>query len=167
MGGRSVSASSVESLMNRFGSICFVLFLLGCERTAQSPPQASAASDAASPIPTPRCWIYDKVYPVTEAAYESQHVTRKERKEIEQWAALASPSQDRLVRAHSPWARPPSASEQHLVRWMRDPSEPGALFVFVARPIERPPDGYSPWVALNTNVVIDTVQCSIGAYPTA
>ena len=147
--------------------LCLMVLFLGCERTAQSSAQASPAADIASPIPTPRCWIFDKVYPATEAAYESQRVTLTERKEIEKWAAPASPSQERLVRAYSPWTKPPSASEQHLVRWMRSPFERGDLFVFVARPIERPPNGYSPWVALNANVIIDTVQCSVHAYPTA
>ena len=117
--------------------------------------------------PTPRCWIYDKVYPATEAAFESQHVTLDERKEIEKWAAPASPSQDRSVRARSPGTTPPSASEEHLVRWMRDPFKAGSVLVFVARPIERPPNGYSPWQALNANVIIDTVQCSVHAFPTA
>lgn len=153
--------------MNSFGPICLALLSLGCDRNAQSSSQATVASSIASPTSTPRCWIYNEIYPATEAAYESRHVTLAERKEIEKWAASASPSQERLVQAQSPWTRPPSASEQHLVRWMRDPYRPGALFVFVARPIERNSNGYSPWVALNTNEIIDTRQCSIGAYPTA
>lgn len=138
--------------MNSLRLICTVLLLVGYERTAQSSSQAGMASSIASPTATARCWIYHEIYPVTEAAYKSQHVTRVERKEIEKWALPASPSQERLVRAQSPWTTPPSASEHHLVRWMRDPNRPGAVFVFVA---------------LNANVVIDARQCSIRAYPTA
>ena len=153
--------------MNGFGPICLVLFSLVCERAAQTSSQASVASAIASTSPAPRCLTFDRIYPATEAAYESQHVTPLEKKEIEKWAAPASPSQERLVRAQSPWTTPPSASERHLVRWMRDPYRPGAVFVFVARPIERNSHGYSPWVALNTNAIIDPVRCSIHAYPAA
>lgn len=150
--------------MDRLGPICLILLLLGCERTAA---QASAPSKIASPVSTPSCFIYNEIYPATEAAFKSQHVTIIERKEIEQFTAPLSPAQERLVRAHSLWATPPSASEQHLIRWMRDPYAPGGVLVFVARPMERTPKGYSPWVALNTNLLIDTRQCSIGAYPGA
>ena len=113
----------------------------------------------------PHCWIYNEIYPMTVAAYHSQHVTLAERKEIDRWAAPAAPSQKRLVRAKSPWARPPSASEQNLARLMR--SDRGSVLVFVARSIKTSGNGYSPWVALNANVIIDTVQCEIRAYPTA
>ena len=114
---------------------------------------------------TPHCWIYNEIYPVTVAAYRSQHVTLAERKEIDRWAAQTSPSQERLVRAQSPWARPPSASEQNLVRWMR--SYNGSVLVFVARSIKRSGNEYSPWVALNANVIIDTELCEVHAYPAA
>jgi hypothetical protein len=144
--------------------ICSILLLLGCERTAQSSSQR-LAGDAGSPTPRSRCWIYDKIYPATEAAYESQHVTLAERKAIERWAAPASPSQNRLVRARSPWAKPPSASERKLVRWMRDSDLPEAVIVFVARPIKRPGKFYAPWIALNANVIINTVLCTVSAYP--
>jgi hypothetical protein len=138
-----------------------MLLLLGSERTSQPSSQASGTSNIASPTPTPHCWIYDKIYPVTEAAFKSQHVTLAERKEIEKWAAPASPSQERLVRARSPWARPPSTSEQHLVRWMRDRSNPGGVFVFVAQRIEW---HHRWWVVLNTNVIINPVECEVNAY---
>jgi len=153
--------------MNTLGPICLALLLLGCERTAQSSSQASAVSNIASPSPTPRCWIYDKIYPATEAAYKNQHVTLIERKEIEKWAAPASPSQDGRFR-HNPLRQNDLLqSEQRLVRWMRSPFESGGLLVFVARPIEETANVYSPWVALNSNVIIDTVECSVHAYSTA
>lgn len=57
------------------------------------------------------------------------------------------------------------ASERNLVRWMR--SDRGSVLVFVARSIKSSGNGYSPWVALNANVIIDTAQCEIRAYPTA
>jgi hypothetical protein len=144
--------------MNSFRPICLMLLLLGCARAAHSSSLASAAAGA-SPIPTPRCWIFDKTYPVTRAAYERQHATLTERAEIEKWTTPASPTQERLVRAQSPSTKPPSASEQHLVRWMRSPFESGEILVFVARPMEKTAHGYSPWVALNANVIIDTVEC--------
>jgi hypothetical protein len=149
--------------------ICLMLFLvLSCGLTARRSSQASSASNtASSPAPTPRCRIYDEIYPATEAAYKSQHVTPAEKKEIERWALPASPSQERLVQAHSPSARPPSASERRLVRWMRDSYSPGGLIVFVARPVDRYPQGYSPWIALNTNLIIDMRDCSVIPYPTA
>jgi hypothetical protein len=125
---------------------------------------------SASSSPTPFCWIYDKIYPVTEAAFKSQRLTPAQKKEIEKWAAPASPSQDRLVQERSPWTKPPSASEVRLLRWMRYQYTPEHVLVFVARPIR--PEGasadspYSPWIALNTNALIETEGCEgIHAYP--
>lgn len=54
-------------------------------------PETRRISQLASP--TPRCWIYDKIYPATETAYKEQHVTAAERKEIQKWAAPVSPSE--------------------------------------------------------------------------
>lgn len=139
------------------------LRVLRCFTLASLLASHSAHASAAT---TRRCWIYDKIFPVTEAAFSTQHVTPQERNAIEKRAAPVSPSQARLIRAHSPWARPPTASDAHLLRWMRDPYRHGGVLVFVARPIEQSTRGwYSPWVALNTNVTIDPVECSVAAYP--
>lgn len=115
-----------------------VLFLLG---------------NTASPTATPQCWIYDKIQPAAGAAFQA--LPAAERIEIEKWAAPASPSQERLVRGHSPWAKAPSASEVGIVRWMGDLSDPSSLLVFVAQPVKMSGDGYFPWVALNTNAIIN------------
>lgn len=152
-----------------FVALLIAALLAACNRhsTDKTAYMRNLAASVPTPSSTPRCWIYDKIHPVTKVAFESQHVTLTERKEIEKYAAPASPAQQHLVETHSPWAAPPSASEQHLVRWMRSPFKSGGIFVFVARPVEIYHNGYSPWVALNTNVTIDTVQCSVNAYPTA
>lgn len=72
-------------MRKRLSYICTILFLLVSTPTAEAP-----AASFAAPAPTPRCWNYDKIYPVTEAAFKSQHVTVAETKEIEKWAAPAS-----------------------------------------------------------------------------
>jgi uncharacterized membrane protein len=142
-----------------FPVLAFVIMILK--------PPLPAFQAAALAAAAPHCWIYDHIYPPTDAAFKSQHVTAAERTEIEKWAALSSPGLERLARARSPWARRLSASEQHLVRWMRAPFT-GDVLVFVARPIEKSPSGaYSPWVALNANVLINPITCEVGAYPTA
>ncbi|HLJ83489.1 MAG TPA: hypothetical protein VKT51_04890 [Candidatus Eremiobacteraceae bacterium] len=127
---------------------------------------------ASPPSPTPapastECWIYKAAFPATRAAFESQHVTRADQAEIEKWARPASPAQTKLVKAASPWAAPPTAAELGLVRWMRD-AEDGSILVFVERPLfTADSSGYSPWLALNTNMFINPVSCEVGAYPTA
>ena len=129
--------------------------------------QASSSASISLPAPTPtRCWIYDKIYPATQAAFDSQHLTSAERKEVEKWNKPASPAQVRLIKAASPWAIPPTAADVHFIRWMRS-GWGHSLFIFVARPIIMKSQGYSPWVALNTNVFINPVECEVGAYPTA
>ena len=142
------------------------LLLAACGNHAAS--VASSSPSPSSPAPTPtKCWIYDKIYPATEAAFDSQHLTSAERKEIEKWSAPASPVQARLVKVASPWATSPTASEAHLVRWMRSPWD-RSLLIFVARPLTEPGSSWhSPWLALNGNVFIDPVTCDMGAYPTA
>src|SRR5579864_8369936 len=98
--------------------LLLALLLAGCGNHAAS--GASSSPSTSSPAPTPiKCWIYDEIYPATEAAFDSQHLTSAERKQIEKWSAPASPAQARLVKSNSPWATPPTASELHLVRWMR------------------------------------------------
>lgn len=144
-----------------------MLYLAGCGSHAAA--GASSSPSVSSPAPAASsCWIYDKIYPATKAAFDSQHLTAAERSEVERWSKPASPAQVRLVKRASPWAVPPTASEVGSIRWMRSSWGPAhSLFVFVARPLDLTSKGYSPWVALNTNVIINPVECEVGAYPTA
>ena len=97
-----------------------------------------------TPMSTSHCWIYDKIYPATNEAFKSQHLTSAERQEIERWAKSVVPRR------------------RQFVRWMRDPSSDD-LFIFVAQPLY--PKIPTPWQALNTNIVIDAVTCEVGAFP--
>lgn len=158
--------SQLHPVISMVVAMCLAVVAAGCQRAAQQP--SSVANVGASRTSTPRCWIYDKIYPVTGAAFKSQHVTSAEHREIEKWAMPVSPSEQNN-QTRFPFGGPPLPSEQHLVRWMR--SQRG-IFVFVARPVYRPdpknpPGVYYPWMAINTNMVIDTVSCDIHAYPTA
>lgn len=161
--------TTADRIEKRRALLALVLILLA----VGSPPAARGRSVLrASPPPAPapastECWIYAAAYPATRAAFESHHATRAEQAEIEKWARPASPAQTKLVRAASPWAAPPTNAELGLVRWMRD-TEDGSILVFVERPLftEDSP-GYSPWLALNTNMYINPVSCEVGAYPTA
>jgi hypothetical protein len=163
--GRGCPSTSEHRMSATLLALQLALFLGGCGNHAAS--EASNSASISSPAPNPtRCWIYDKIYPATDAAFDSQHLTAAERKEVEKWSEPASPAQVRLVKVASPWATPPTASEVHSIRWMRSGWD-RSLFVFVAHPISVTSNGYSPWVALNTNVIINPVECEVGAYPTA
>jgi len=144
------------------------LALLLASVVSHNASDTSSSTSISSPAPTPtKCWIYDKIYPATEAAFDNQHLTSAERKEIEKWSTPTSPTQVRLVKAHSPWATPPTASEVRLVRWMRSGWD-HSIFVFVARPLfTLGSRWHAPWLALNVNTFIDPVNCQVGAYPTA
>lgn len=134
---------------------------------------AATLALAASPAPTPtgRCWIFDAIHPATPAAYRSEHLSASQQREIEKWAKPSSPAQDKPVAENSPLASAPSRADLGLLRWMR--SRDGFL-VFVIWDIHSSVahtgffmGGYAPWVALNSNIIIDTVDCSVHAYPTA
>jgi hypothetical protein len=143
------------------------LALLYVACSNQHSAEASKSPSIPSPVPTAtKCWIYDKIYPATEAAFDSQGLSFVERQEVETWSAPMSPAQLRRVKSLSPSAAPPTASERHLIRWMRSPWNHD-LFVFIARPISTTTNGYFPWVALNGNVLINPITCEVGAYPTA
>lgn len=145
------------------------LVLLTVALSSEACGQSSqSASPPASPVPaSTECWIYKKIYPVTRAAFESQHLTQAQRTEILKWARPSSPAQKKLVKAASPWATPPSVSELGLVRWMRNGSD-RSIFVFVDRPVfTKGRLGIRPWLALNANVWINPVNCETGAYPAA
>jgi len=163
--GRRWPSTSENRMAATIVILQLALSLGGCGNHAATGGSRSTSLSSPAPIPT-RCWIYDKIYPATEAAFDSQHLTAAERKEVEKWSEPASPAQVRLVKVASPWATPPTASEVHLIRWMRSGWD-RSLFVFVAHPISVTSNGYSPWVALNTNVFINPVECEVGAYPTA
>jgi hypothetical protein len=136
----------IRSRLESFRALVAVLFVV-MEGTGSQPVAIAAAS---TPAPaSSRCWIYGQVNRLTDLAYDSQHVSSSERREIEKWAA-AVPLADRS-----------------LVSWMRDAQGDGSLYVFVARPLYRPhTDGYYPWLAINTNALIDPVLCSIYTRPT-
>ena len=145
-------------------SIAFVC--AACAKTTSKVETANVATTAPAPAST-RCWIYDNIYPATRAAFEREHVTPPQELEIEYWASPSSPAQDRAVKARSPWTKPPSPAEAHLVWWLRDPRD-HSIFIFVKRPLcTAGESGHRPWIALNTNVMIDPLLCDVGAYPTA
>ena len=57
----------------------------------------NAAPLAKSPAPvSTECWIYEKIYPATRAAFASQEVAREQQLEIMKWARPASPAQTKL-----------------------------------------------------------------------
>jgi hypothetical protein len=154
--------------MRAFTTMSLILLTIAASPAAYGQSTHNAALLASSPAPiSTKCWIYQKIYPATRAAFESEHITRAEQTEILKWARAASPAQTKLVKVASPWATPPSVSELGMVRWMRDGSDQSIL-VFVDRSLfETDSNGHRPWLALNANVFIDPVLCQIGAYPTA
>gem|GEM_PF-4155754 len=167
------------------GIISLVLILTACQRAAQNPhvtaadvvrlkhnfgatnsPFLGGTNPAPSPRPTSfHCWIYNKIYPTTQVAYEQQHVTTAERREIQKWAAPVSP-EEQQDRTRFQFGKPPLSYERGLVRWMRDPG--AGILVFVTRATHHPNStGYWWWVAINSNMIIDTRDCDVHAFPTA
>lgn len=131
-------------MTNRTAALGIVLsmWLTGCARSTHP---ATIAATQATPASAPtRCWILDRIYPVTDVAFNAHKVTRAERNEVQLWASRVSPDQ------------------RSLVRWIRDPRDK-AIYVFVAEP-ERP-GTISDWVALNANIAIDVHQCYLHAVP--
>jgi hypothetical protein len=152
--------------MRVFPTVSLILLILAASSGAFGQSTVNAAPLASSPAPvSTKCWIYQKIYPATRAAFASQQVTRAQQLEILKWARPASTAQTKLVKAASRWATPPSVSELDKVRWMRNDWDQSIL-VFVDRPLfETDSNGHRPWLALNANVFIDPVLCQIGAYP--
>jgi hypothetical protein len=149
-------------------TIALMMLTIAASPAARAQMAVNASPAPLSPAPASTgCWIYKNIYPVSRAAFESQHLTRAQQIEILKWARPVSPVQTKLVKAVSPWATPPSVSELGLVRWMRD-GDDGSISIFVARPLFKAGEsGHAPWLALNENVFIDPVNCDVGAYPTA
>jgi hypothetical protein len=134
-----------RSRLESFRALVALLFVV-MEGTALQPVAIAASRPA--PVSS-RCWIYSQVNRLTDLAYDSQHVSSSERREIEKWAATVP------------------LADRSLVSWMHDAQGDGSLYVFVARPLYRAhSDGYYPWLALNTNASIDPVLCSIYTRPT-
>jgi len=127
-----------STLLNSVLLIC-ALSIFGCQR-ASVPLQSQATP---TPAPTQRCWIYDKIYPATAHAYRTQHVSMSEQNYVK-----------KLVRSVPP-------EQRSLLRWIRDPDD-NSIYVFVKWP-QRP--GYPDWNAVNTNIIIDTNDCSLHAFP--
>ena len=134
--------------MNKTGRwiIVFVtvaILAYGCQRKAQ------LASSAIAPTPTPttRCYLYDRIFPATREAYRRERLTIAETSEIEKSAAKVT------------------SSDRSFVRWMRNLYSGKGFFVFVARPLY--PTTHQVWMALNTNIMIDPVECEMNAVPGA
>lgn len=126
-------------------AIFLAISLFGCARSAHL--TTSAAKPQATPTPTPtRCWILDRIYPVTDLALNAQKATPAERHEIKAWASRVSPD------------------KRSLVRWIRDQRDKRVL-IFVAEP--ELPGTQIAWIALNTNLAIDVHQCAFYAVPGA
>jgi len=143
----------------RMWMVSIVLFCAAC--VDHSASNTSSSPSPASPAPTAStCWMYNEMFPATKAAFDGQHVTPAGRREIELFASSSTPSRLRLAKSYSRFASLPTASQVPNVRWMRD-GWSRTLLIFVEDP------SHSPWMALNTNAIIDPEDCSVAAYPGA
>jgi hypothetical protein len=125
--------------------VTVALLAYSCQRNAQ--PASNPSAMAPTPTPTPLCYLYDRIFPATGEAYRSERLTKANISEIEKWAAKVPPS------------------ERSSVRWMRDLSSGKGFFVFVAQPLY--PKTHEVWMVLNTNLMIDPVECEMHAVPGA
>jgi hypothetical protein len=125
----------------------FVLLISACTQTSHR-----ASETIPTVTPTATCWIYGLIYNPEPFAYLKAKLSSDEISYIEM--------QIRQV----------PQGERRLVRWMRYPYPVGtggqSLLVFIETPLYSH-GGYSPWDALNTNVLIDPKDCSVHAYPKA
>ena len=121
--------------------VTMTILAYGCQRK----PQPASFAIAPTPTPSTRCFIYERIFPATAAAYRSEHLTGAESSEIEKWAAKVT------------------ASDRSFVRWMRNLYSGKGFFVFVARPLY--PTTHEVWMAVNANIMIDPVECEMDAVP--
>jgi len=127
-----------------FLAVLFACIGGGCAHESAKP--IVIATPSAPNVASTPCAFFADMFSVSTASFIAHHATAKERAEILHWSAKVS------------------VPDRKYLRWMRM----YGLIVFVAHPdYERPNGWYSPWKALNTNVIVDPIQCDAYAYPTA
>jgi hypothetical protein len=154
--GREVLLRTPKSTNPFFGGIvalCVVATLGSCTGTPRAipPTHGHYAVAPATPTAAPTCWIYKSIFRPTTESFAKQHLDTPDRAEIMKWVARIP------------------ASKRSEIRWMRilTPAVGPHVLIFLERPLEQPErGGYSPWVALNTNVFINPKTCEVGAIPT-
>ncbi len=101
----------------------------------------SIADTTPSPMASTRCWIYDKIYPVTTQAFKAHHLTQAQQHEIVEWAT--APYMD---------------ANPSVMRWMRDPYESGLWIVWADPPH---PSTFAIWTVVNKQYIINPIDCWI------
>jgi hypothetical protein len=97
------------------------------------------------------CRLFAELYPPTEQAFTSHHLTSKQRSDI-----LSA-------------AKKVAKSQRQYVKWTFDAEADNGVIIFNAVPIvpDDPIGSHASWLALNTNVGLDPVECRMFVTPVA
>ena len=141
---RTTKHPSQLTAIRHIALACLVALLTACARS--SPSTQATLAPRPSPTPSPgRCWLYEKMYPATKAAYQRQRLSTREQREVENWAETVPRDRRSLVR----WMRAP---------WISAPqNEHGPCIVFVYQA--------GSAYALNGNVMVNFEACTAFPYP--
>jgi hypothetical protein len=108
------------------------------------------------------------MYPISQASFAAHKVTMVERKVIDRWAATVPAAKQKYVRwmrldwgvivfvANPDYMDPPRDPAQVYVRNPRGGRQVGVPLA--------PGGGYQPWIAFNSNTIVDQVSCDVHAY---
>jgi len=147
----TVATTSLCSHATRLGGRVALASLIALLSACQRPSHEGQAVFTARPSPTPspeHCWLYDKMYPATKAAYVREHLSLYEQREVENWAEMVPLDERAFVRwMRAPWISPPV-------------NEHGPFVVFVYSFA-----GSHAIKALNGNVLVNFNACQAFPYP--
>jgi|GEM_PF-3246631 len=127
----------------RFTGVCIALV---CTVFALSLAAASGASHTPLPTPMPSardCYYFQRLYPVTAESFVRHHLRAAQRRFIMKYVMKI-----------------PTA-ERRFAKWTFDADVDEGLLIYDAFPV-RPDDAvgsHAAWMAMNTNVAFDPVEC--------
>jgi len=117
---------------------------------ASAPPSAPLSSP--TPMPSAKdCGLFKQLYPATAQSFADYHLTAAQRTYIMKYVGTI------------PKARQPA------LRWMFDDQADEHVLVFETFPVipDEPTGSHSSWLALNTNVGLDPIECRTFITPVA
>jgi len=134
---------------------------LSVRATGSSTPQSTTPPPPShsSPMPLPSakgCDLFKQLSAPTTASFEKHKLTAAQRSYVLKYVKTITPSERRYAK----WMVDPDADNPHAN---------DAEFVFDAAPVypDDPIGSHASWVAVNTNVGLDPIECRMFATPIA
>ena len=134
-----------------FTRVCIVL---GCIAFGLSLMAASPAPRTPLPTPMPSakdCEYFKRLYPVTNESFDKHHLSAAQRRFIMKYV--------KKIRA----------AERPYAKWTFDADSDEGLLIYNVFPVQ-PDDAigsHAAWVAMNTNVAFDPIECNPIIMPNA